>query len=470
MFKKLLVVCAVFSMITSALASRIAIVDSGTDYKHPFLKDHFLINKDKHEGYPDDTYGWNFGDGNNQIIDYSLQDTYSSDVAKFFEVQTHSLEGTVTEEEKAWVKEKRADEAFMKNLATFAGYAHGSHVAGISVRGHDESKIFAAKLIPTQRQAEMNLALEKFMANVPFDLSAREFTPGLGMMIGKFAATYLLKQMAPQQAEQMGKIGSYLDLWKADTANGSFGMNIEGLAEMIRPITGKPQGEAYTEEELAYLFKDGLDALLEAEKSFVTNAPNTMFVFAAGNSGFDNDKIPAVPGNLNTDNAISVAATIHNVKLPAFSDYGATTVHVAAPGVGLISSIPGGEMMMMTGTSMAAPYVTNVAAHLKDLNSTLAPKDIKKILIATCDAKDWLAGKVVCGGTVNPERAYQAARNALTMPLDAAIVSAKTMVKDMDAPTVAPYLARGRVFYKKLTSEFIDRLEKDLYVTPMPSL
>lgn len=87
-----------------------------------------------------------------------------------------------------------------------------------------------------------------------------------------------------------------------------------------------------------------------------------LFVAAAGNSASDNDSKPHYPSNYNLSNIISVGATDDNDKLAYFSNYGAVSVDVAAPGVSIYSTLPGGGYGSMSGTSMAAPHVSGLAA------------------------------------------------------------------------------------------------------------
>ena len=67
---------------------------------------------------------------------------------------------------------------------------------------------------------------------------------------------------------------------------------------------------------------------------------NVLFVAAAGNAGTNNDTTPAYPASYNLDNIISVAATTQTDALASFSNFGATSVDLAAPGVNIYSSIP----------------------------------------------------------------------------------------------------------------------------------
>jgi subtilisin family serine protease len=172
-------------------------------------------------------------------------------------------------------------------------------------------------------------------------------------------------------------------------------------------------------------------SLLKEQEEVLSQSPKTLFVFAAGNSGYDNDRRIFTPANVSIDNSITVAATVDRKALPKFSCYGLSTVHVAAPGVGIMSPVPGNYMMPMTGTSQAAPYVSRIAAMILDINPNLESKDVKEIIIRTVDPKDFLIGKVSSGGIVNDNRAFDAARLSLTLPLKAAIMESKLVTPDM---------------------------------------
>ncbi|MBP2144746.1 subtilisin family serine protease [Methanofollis sp. W23] len=69
-------------------------------------------------------------------------------------------------------------------------------------------------------------------------------------------------------------------------------------------------------------------------------ASSALVVCAAGNDGTDNDALPMYPANYNSPNILSVAALDNQDKFAIFSNYGAISVHVAAPGVGILSTVP----------------------------------------------------------------------------------------------------------------------------------
>lgn len=112
---------------------------------------------------------------------------------------------------------------------------------------------------------------------------------------------------------------------------------------------------------------------------------NTLFVAAAGNSGINIDNTPVYPAAYPVPNVIAVAATNSFDYLPYFSNYGINTVHIAAPGVGVTSSVPGDSYTSMSGTSMAAPFIAGVAAMMNYEKPTMIGYQLKNIIIDSVD-------------------------------------------------------------------------------------
>jgi subtilisin family serine protease len=130
-------------------------------------------------------------------------------------------------------------------------------------------------------------------------------------------------------------------------------------------------------------------------------AQGHLFVAAAGNSGLDADLDPMYPAAYDLDNIVSVAATDHNDLRAGFSNYGATSVDLGAPGVDIYSSFPGGGYGYLSGTSMATPHVAGVAALIHDLHPTWGFDQIKNVLLSTVDPIPALDGVTVSGGRLN---------------------------------------------------------------------
>lgn len=120
---------------------------------------------------------------------------------------------------------------------------------------------------------------------------------------------------------------------------------------------------------------------------------DALIVIAAGNTGSDNDAYPLVPACYADEcrhKVIVVMATDWYDAKPTFSNFGSTTVDLAAPGVGIVSTRPlvstgAREHSRYTGTSAAAAHVTGAAALLRSQNPTLAAKWIKDRLMTTVD-------------------------------------------------------------------------------------
>jgi len=416
---------------SSAHAARIAIVDSGNDFEHKDLVSKAWINpleiadNDRDEdknGYPDDVHGWNFAETNNKLIDYSYAWSDTADVRRFFDIQLKSFLGTLTQEDREWANAKLKDEKFIKDITVFGNYMHGTHVTGIAARWSADAQMIGAKLIPT----EVKLPGQK-SNQLSFKIGQKTISMNLSEKAG--GKDFLMKQaitlLAKSQSTVYGEIGTYINGAKADVMNGSFGTSYDQISGLIgvlyKTITRK---DATPEEIKSYTdFYFGL--AVEETKAFTKAAPKTLFIFAAGNDGSDNDVKPTTPTNVVADNKISVAATLGDQSLANFSNYGVRNVEVAAPGVGILSTSPGNKYIPVSGTSQAAPYVAGVAGAVKDMNPALDYKGIKKIILATVDVKPWLKGKVSTSGMVNGDRAKRAAELSRTMTIDQAIAQSK---------------------------------------------
>jgi subtilisin family serine protease len=145
------------------------------------------------------------------------------------------------------------------------------------------------------------------------------------------------------------------------------------------------------------------------------NAHNVVFVTAAGNDGTDNDVIPSYPASYLEPNEISVAAIDQNGNLASFSNYGASTVNLAAPGVNIVSDVPTSidpsGLQTLSGTSMSAAYVSGVAALVSGLNPSFTAAEIVARIDSTTKPLPSLTGKTITGGMVD---AYNAVTDTTT--------------------------------------------------------
>lgn len=132
----------------------------------------------------------------------------------------------------------------------------------------------------------------------------------------------------------------------------------------------------------------------------LTNKADQLFIAAAGNDGRDIEENPAYPASYELPNIISVAALDARGDLADFSNYGLTRVDLAAPGVGIYSTVPGG-FDTYNGTSMATPHVSGVAALVLSANPGMSALDLKSKILSSVRPLRTLKGKVATGGMLD---------------------------------------------------------------------
>jgi thermitase len=145
-----------------------------------------------------------------------------------------------------------------------------------------------------------------------------------------------------------------------------------------------------------------------------SNKQGALFVAAAGNESNDNDASPAYPASYEVPNVIAVAAIDNRGSLASFSSFGKKSVHLAAPGVNVYSSLNNSTYDSWSGTSMATPHVSGVAALLLAHEPNMSGIELKERLISTTRSLASLKGKTKSGGMLN---AYNALTNTAT-PVD----------------------------------------------------
>jgi subtilisin family serine protease len=133
-----------------------------------------------------------------------------------------------------------------------------------------------------------------------------------------------------------------------------------------------------------------------------------LFVAASGNASADADKNPHYPASFDLPNMLSVAALDRNDELASFSNYGAKRVHLAAPGVEILSTWLNNDFREASGTSMATPEVAGVAALVLSVEPKLSMEELRARLLKSVDKLPALDGKVSTGGRLNAARAVGA--------------------------------------------------------------
>ena len=224
----------------------------------------------------------------------------------------------------------------LENAKVLGHYMHGTHVAGIAVRGNSSARLVVAR----------------FNDN----LSDLPFAP--------------TEDWARQLGADFKQMADYFRSRHVRVVNMSWGDEPEEFETWLSK-TGGGGDPAARKQQAAQLFALWRGAVESAMKS----APGTLFVAAAGNSNNNVGFIEDVPGSLKLPNLLVVAAVNQAGDETSFTSHG-ENVGVAADGYHVMSFVPGGARLPLSGTSMAAPNVTNLAAKLFALNPSLTPEQV----------------------------------------------------------------------------------------------
>jgi subtilisin family serine protease len=254
--------------------------------------------------------------------------------------------------------ETSGTEAFKKRLTTmskddvntmferfsfFGNMAHGTHVAGIAIKGNP-----AARLVVFR------------------------FNDGLSRELHFPPST----DWAHRMAANFKRIGQFCAEHKVRVVNMSWGDDPQEFEDWLARTKGNQSAEQRKQEALE-LFAIWKQAIIDAMNA----APNTLFVTAAGNADSDAAFLEDVPPSLELPNLIAVGATNQAGDATSFTSYGKTVV-VYANGYHVESSIPGGKKVKFSGTSMAAPQVTNLAAKLFAIDPSITAEKAKELIIS----------------------------------------------------------------------------------------
>ena len=138
-----------------------------------------------------------------------------------------------------------------------------------------------------------------------------------------------------------------------------------------------------------------------------TNDADMLFVAGAGNNGFDNDILPMYPASFDAPNVVAVAATTNTDDMAWFSNYGAASVHLGAPGVDILSTMSGNTYAFLSGTSMATPHVSGAAALVLS-RCAIDTAALKDTLLGSVEPVPALAGLTTTGGRLHVHSALRA--------------------------------------------------------------
>jgi subtilisin family serine protease len=149
-------------------------------------------------------------------------------------------------------------------------------------------------------------------------------------------------------------------------------------------VAYEQNGIGATSEERRRMARELWDIIATGLKDALASAPEILFVAAGGNQNSSNDFVQVVPANLRLPNLLLVGAVDYAGEETGFTSYGSSVI-VHANGYEVPGLVPGGKMLPMSGTSMAAPGVANLAAKLLTVAPNMTPQQVIDVIRRTAE-------------------------------------------------------------------------------------
>jgi subtilase family protein len=255
--------------------------------------------------------------------------------------------------------------SFREKQGEYVIWSHGTHVAGIALRGNPAARLLVAREVSDQFK----------MPRHPPTLDE-----------------------AMKQAQAVRETIDYFRQHKVRVVNMSWGL---GAQSIERDLTENNVGR--TPEERRNLARQIFDIEAKALHDAMAAASDILFVVAAGNFDADNTFRELAPAAFDLPNMITVAAVDRAGDEAAFTSYG--KVDVYANGYEVRSFVPGGYEIPGSGTSMASPQVANLAAKLLALTPALTVTELRRAIVESADEKTIGPGKKI--RLLNPKAAVE---------------------------------------------------------------
>lgn len=450
--------CLILALgLNSALATTIAIIDTGFDLDHEFLRPKILKKETDEEAINPtlkEFSGWHFHDNSHLKIPAIKDQSLLQEVLLYRSLRAKGHREGLSLDEFEWFKKKSSDKDFMAEVKKFKKHSHGTFVAGIALREGENINIFPIRGLHLPAPV---VAVED--STLPAAIQLKSKTPE-----EKFSE--VIKNSQDRVIRKFSKICRYLKLNGVNIVNASYGITYKNITSKFREKYKELTGKEIDEPRLQLMVKFYFEDLFRRTSSIIQKYPKMLFVFSAGNSGIDNDLYPHYPSKIKLPNTIAVGA-MNGDYLASFSNFGSQHVDIGAPGVAILSLVPkvysadGKEMYSpSSGTSMAAPYISNLAAQILNANPKLTPIEVKRIILNTGDIKEHLRSKMISGAIVNNQKALKAALLSKDMSVEASITLANTGLIPMeDSVSIGQPPA---VEARDLQNKMMDAIPKDI--------
>jgi subtilisin family serine protease len=220
-------------------------------------------------------------------------------------------------------------------------YSHGTHVADLALDGNPSARLLVVRY-----------------DSPAWHTIPPPFTP----------------DVAEHFARNVARVARYLRDAHVRVVNLSWGDSVEMIESTL-----EANGTGGTDAQRRSIAKRSFELEADALTAAIAASPNILFVAGAGNTGNDLAVSRFVPADINLPNVLAVGAVDGKGAATDFTSYG-DRVRIYASGVDVDARVPGGSHQRKTGTSVATPQVTNVAAKLIAINPDLSPAEVVKII------------------------------------------------------------------------------------------
>lgn len=235
---------------------------------------------------------------------------------------------------------------FLEGVSAYGNHSHGTHVAGIAAHGNPAARL-------------MNL-------RITFD--------------HKMIPDKLTLQDMHDMADAARRTVEYFVANGVRVANMSWGMGVADLEAALAQ-----HNDPADPQERKALAREMFEILRVALTEAMASAPSVLFVAAAGNSNNDNVFEEMIPSSIDLPNMLTVGAVDAAGDETSFTTFG--KVDVYANGFDVMSYVPGGDQLALSGTSMASPNVVNLVGKMLAIDPSLDPAAVKKIIVETAEIR-----------------------------------------------------------------------------------
>jgi subtilisin family serine protease len=355
----------------------VAIWDSGVDTEvfpdQLFVNPHEKINgkDDDNNGFVDDIHGiaYTLDDEKTPELLYPLKDArerlpeMKKTIKGLFDLMAgvNSSEATALKQRTSTMSPDEV-KPFMEDIMRCANYMHGTHTAGITVDGNPAARIVVARLTVDHRLIPPPPTVEK----------------------------------ARKSATMYKEVVDYFKANNVRVVNMSWGGTLRGTESDL-----EANGIGKDAAERAKLARELFDIEKKALYNAIENAPDILFVNAAGNENDDVAFEDYYPASFELPNVLTVGAVDQAGNETSFTSFG-ERVDVYANGYEVESYLPGGDKLTASGTSASSPNAANLAAKLLALDPSLTTNDVVVLIKEGADRSD--DGRLLL---INPKRSVE---------------------------------------------------------------